>query len=307
VQSKAWRIGTRGSALALAQAAETRARLMVAHNLPEEAFEVTVIRTSGDRIQDRPLSEVGGKGLWVLEIEEALFDRRIDFAVHSAKDMPTVLPPGLVLAAYLEREDVRDAFIAREAASLAALPTGAKVGTASLRRQALVKRARPDLEVEVLRGNVETRLGKLADGHADATLLALAGLKRLGLAGRATAVFEPEDFPPAVGQGAITIEARADDDETLDLLSSIDHRETHTALLAERSYLAALDGSCRTPIGGLARMQNGSLVFHGLIISPDGTRSHETRRTCAPSEAAAAGLDAGTELRARGGPAFFTA
>jgi hydroxymethylbilane synthase len=306
VQSKVWRIGTRGSPLARAQAAELRARLMAAHGLPDQSLGVVVIRTSGDRIQDRPLAEAGGKGLFTREIEEALVERQIDVAVHSAKDMPTVLPTGLILAAYLEREDVRDAFIARDAASLRDLPVGARVGTASLRRQALVRRARPDLQVESLRGNVETRLRKLNEGKVDATLLALAGLRRLDLEDRATAVLDLATFPPAVGQGAIAIEARADDHHTLEFLAAVDHRDTHLALIAERAFLGALDGSCRTPIAGHARVEDGSLHFHGMILTPDGQSCHETRREASSGDAAEAGADAGRELRRLGGPFFFS-
>jgi hydroxymethylbilane synthase len=305
VQSKAWRIGTRGSPLALAQAAEVRARLMAAHGLPESAFEVVVIRTSGDRIQDRPLSEAGGKGLFTKEIEEALLDRRIDLAVHSAKDLPTVLPPGLALGAFVEREDVRDAFLARDGVDLAGLPEGALVGTASLRRQALVRRARPDVRVEVMRGTVGTRLRKLAEGRVDATLLALAGLRRLNLQGHARVLLDPESFPPACGQGALAIETRADDTLTCDLITPVDHAATRAALVAERAFLAALDGSCRTPIAGLARVEDGQLRFHGLIVSPDGRACHETRRTGAVAEAARLGTDAGEELKRLGGPDFF--
>ena len=213
------RIGTRGSPLALWQAHEVQARLAAAHGVAPEAVAITVIKTSGDIIQDRPLSEVGGKGLFTKEIEQALTDGRIDLAVHSAKDMPTVLPDGLMLAACLPREDVRDAFIGRTAATLAELPRGAVVGTASLRRQALVKRLRPDLQVVSFRGNVETRLKKLEDGVVDATLLALAGLKRLGRADAATSILDVDAFLPAVGQGAIGIETRTDDRRTRDLVA----------------------------------------------------------------------------------------
>src|SRR5262245_57012794 len=212
------RIGSRGSPLALAQAHELRERLVAACGLAPEAVEIRIIKTSGDVIQDRPLSEVGGKGLFTKEIEQALIDDAIDLAVHSSKDMPTVLPPGLILAATLPREDVRDAFVSRKATSLADLPRGAIVGTASLRRQALVRRARPDLKVEPLRGNVETRIRKLDDGVADATLLALAGLKRLGLADVATAVLDIDAFLPAVGQGAIGLETRERDTRTRELV-----------------------------------------------------------------------------------------
>ena len=214
MQTKAYRIGTRGSPLALAQAHETRDRLMAAHGLPSDAFEIVVLSTTGDRVTDRPLSEIGGKGLFTAELENQLLSGGLDLAVHSSKDMPTVLPEGLVLSAFMPREDPRDVFISRKAKSIAGLPHGATVGTASLRRQAMVKRVRPDLVVAPLRGNVETRLRKLDEGVADATLLALAGLKRLGLTDAATAVLEISEFLPAVGQGAIGIETRAGDTRT---------------------------------------------------------------------------------------------
>ena len=234
------RIGTRGSPLALAQARAVRERLAAAHGLAPDAVEIRAIRTSGDLIQDRPLADAGGKGLFTKEIEQALIDGAIDLAVHSAKDMPTVLPGGLVLTACLEREDVRDAFISRKAVGLSALPAGSAVGTSSLRRQAQVRRLRPDLTVVNFRGNVETRLRKLDEGVADATLLALAGLKRLGLAHAATAILPIEEFLPAVGQGAIAIETRAADARVRDLVAAVDHAETSTALTAERAFLAVL-------------------------------------------------------------------
>ena len=300
------RIGTRGSPLALAQAEEVRARLTAAHGLDPTAIEICVIRTSGDAIQDRPLAEVGGKGLFTKEIEQALFDNTIDLAVHSAKDMETLLPAGLVAAAFLPREDVRDAFISRKARTLAELPEGAVVGTASLRRQAIVRRLRPDLRVVSLRGNVETRLRKLATGEVDATLLALAGLKRLGLAAAARSVFSVDEFLPAVGQGAIAIETRAADERTRDLIAPINDANTMAALTAERAFLAALDGSCKTPIAGHARIaEDGVLTFRGLIVTPDGRAAHETSRSGAVGEAAALGADAGAELKQRAGPNFF--
>lgn len=300
------RIGTRGSPLALAQAEDVRARLAVAHGLDPVAIEICVIRTSGDVIQDRPLAEVGGKGLFTKEIEQALFERKVDLAVHSAKDMETVLPAGLVAPAFLRREDVRDAFISRKAATLADLPAGAIVGTASLRRQAIVRRLRGDLRVISLRGNVQTRLRKLEAGEVDATLLALAGLKRLGLIAVATSIFSVDEFLPAVGQGAIAIETRADDARTRDLVAPINDADTMTAITAERAFLAALDGSCRTPIAGHARIAaDGMLTLRGLIVTPDGGTAHETNRSGPANEAAALGADAGAELKRRAGPNFF--
>jgi hydroxymethylbilane synthase len=299
------RSGTRGSPLALAQAHETRARLAAAHGVAPEAIEICIITTTGDTIQDRPLAEVGGKGLFTKEIEQALLDGTVDLAVHSAKDMETVLPAGLMVAASLPREDVRDAFISRRAKTLTKLPQGATVGTASLRRQALVKRLRPDLQVVSFRGNVETRLKKLAAGEVDATLLALAGLRRLGLERAVTALFEIDELLPAVGQGAIAIETRENDSRTRNLLAAINHPDTLTALATERAFLAALDGSCRTPIAGYAQVSGDTVRFRGLIVKPDGSEAHETERSGARSEAAALGADAGRELRARGGPGFF--
>jgi hydroxymethylbilane synthase len=299
------RIGSRGSPLALAQARQVRARLMAAYRLDESAIEIVIIRTTGDKIQDRPLAEAGGKGLFTKEIEEALARGEIDLAVHSAKDVPTWLPDGLVLAGCLEREDVRDVFVSRKADSVRTLPRGAVVGTASLRRQALVKRMRPDLKVVPFRGNVETRLRKLDDGEVDATLLALAGLKRLDLADVATALLPLDEFPPAVGQGAITIEMRADDTRMRDLLASVMHADTGTALECERAFLAALDGSCRTPIAGLARLEGDRLRFRGLIIRPDGSETHETTREGPRADAAALGADAGQELKRRAPADFF--
>jgi hydroxymethylbilane synthase len=301
------RIGTRGSPLALAQARMVRAQLAAAHGWDEAAIEIAVIRTSGDRIQDRPLSEAGGKGLFTKEIEEALLAGEVDLAVHSAKDMPTVLPDGLTLAAYLPREDARDVFISRRAASLSELPQGAVVGTASLRRQAMVKRLRPDVSVVPLRGNVETRLKRLEAGEVDATLLALAGLKRLGLAHAATAILAADEFLPAVGQGAIAIETRDNDAPTRELLAKIDHADTSVALEAERAFLAVLDGSCRTPIAGHAVVEGARLRFCGMILRPDGSQALETRRAGGRREAAALGADAGAELKGRAPPGFFAA
>lgn len=299
------RIGTRGSPLALWQAHETQKRLAAAHGVPLEAIAVVVIKTTGDIIQDRPLSEVGGKGLFTKELEQALYDGAIDLAVHSCKDMETALPPGLVLTACLPREDVRDAFICKKAETLAELPAGAVVGTASLRRGAMVKRLRPDIEVVSIRGNVDTRLRKVDTGEVDATLLALAGLKRLGLADKVTSLFDPAQFLPAVGQGAVAIECREDDARTRELLAPIDHPVTRIAITAERAFLGALDGSCRTPIAGYATVTGDRVSLRGLIVKTDGSIAHETGREGGVAEAAALGADAGRELKERGGPDFF--
>lgn len=299
------RIGTRGSALALWQAREVRAHLAAAHGVEPEAIAIEVIRTTGDVIQDRPLSDAGGKGLFTKEIEQALVDKAIDIAVHSCKDMPTALPRGLELAACLLREDVRDAFVSRKSTSIAGLPQRAVVGTASLRRQAMVKRLRPDASVVTFRGNVDTRLKKLDDGVVDATLLALAGLKRLGREAAATAVLEIDEFLPAVGQGAIGVEARETDTHTRDLLAKINHAATLAALRAERAFLAILDGSCRTPIAGHARIEGDDIFFRGMILRPDGSETHETARQGAVQDGAELGADAARELKARAAPGFF--
>jgi hydroxymethylbilane synthase len=301
------RIGTRGSPLALAQAREVRARLAAAHGCAEEAIAIVTIRTSGDMIQDRPLAEAGGKGLFTKEIEEALGDGRVDVAVHSAKDMPTVLPAGLAIAACLPREDARDVFISRKANTLAALPPGAVVGTASLRRQAQVLRLRPDVEVVSLRGNVGTRIAKLEAGAVDATVLALAGLKRLGLEQEATAILGIDEFLPAVGQGVIALECREADDVTRSRLGVVGDVAAMSALAAERAFLFALEGSCRSPIAGHAIVAGGRLQFRGCILRVDGTELHDARRIGAVADAAALGLDAGRELRGRAPPGFFDA
>jgi hydroxymethylbilane synthase len=290
------RIGTRGSPLALAQTELVRRLLLSA--AADLVLEVVPIRTSGEHILDRPLADAGGKGLFTKEIDEALLAGRIDLAVHSAKDIPTLLTPSLRLAASPPREDARDALLGA-ADSLAGLPPGAVVGTSSVRREALVKRLRPDLAVKLLRGNVETRVRKLDAGEFDATILALAGLKRLGLERHARAPLDPALFPPSVGQGAIAIAVRDNDEETARLVSTLDHAPTSTALLAERAFLAALNGSCRAPIGGHATVVGERLAFHGLVIAPDGSGAVETRREGLASEAAMLGRDAGEELRAR--------
>ncbi len=299
------RIGTRGSALALAQAHETRARLMAAHGLAEEAFEIVVMSTAGDRIQDRPLAEIGGKGLFTQEIEEALTDGRLDLAVHSSKDMPTALPEGLALAAFLEREDPRDAFVGRAAPTLMDLPGGATVGSSSLRRQALIRRARPDLDVIAFRGNVQTRLRKLDEGVAHATLLANAGLRRLGLESVITDLMSLDAFPPAPGQGAICIEARKGDARVAALLEPIHHAATGHQLACERAFLAALDGSCRTPIGGHAALDGATIRFSGLILTPDGAQAHEIAMEGSMRDAATIGRRAGEAIRVKAGSQFF--
>jgi hydroxymethylbilane synthase len=299
------RIGTRGSPLALAQANQVRERLAVLHGLSREYITLEVIRTSGDMISDRPLAQAGGKGLFTKEIDEALLAGRCDLAVHSAKDLPAVLAPGLTIAAVPPREDARDVFISRKAASLRDLPAGATVGTASLRRQAQIKRLRGDLAVVNFRGNVETRLRKLEAGAVDATLLALAGLKRLGLTDTATAVLALEEFLPAVGQGILAVETRAGDEGMLAQLACLNDAPSATALAAERAFLAMLDGSCRTPIAGHAVVGAGRIHFRGLIAKPDGSRHFETEREGLEGDAVLMAADAGRELKARAGPDFF--
>jgi hydroxymethylbilane synthase len=303
----ALRIGTRGSPLALAQANETKRRLLAAHSSwVAAAVEIVPITTSGDRIQDRTLIEAGGKGLFTKELEEALLDGRIDVAVHSMKDMPTVLPAGLVIAALLPREDPRDALIAPTAKRLADLSPGSVVGTASVRRQAQVRFRRPDLRVVPFRGNVETRLRKLAEGQADATLLALAGLKRLGLVDRAAAIIEPDEMLPAVAQGAIGIECRADDQQTLDILAPLNDRDTALCITAERAMLGVLDGSCRTPIAGLAVLgAGGTIALRGMVLRPDGSDAIEAMRHGSSGDNEALGRDLGDELKRRAGPDYF--
>jgi hydroxymethylbilane synthase len=299
------RIGTRGSPLALVQARTVQARLAAALGVEAAAIEIVAIRTSGDKIQDRPLADVGGKGLFTKEIEEALLDGRIDLAVHSTKDMPTFSQPGLMLTACLEREDPRDVFISRKAGSLSELPQGATLGTASMRRQAIAKRARPDLNVVPLRGNVETRLRKLDAGEVDATLLALAGLKRLDLVQHATKIMSVDEFLPAVGQGAIGIEARANDARVRDILARIDHADTSAAIACERAFLAVLDGTCKTPIGGHATISGDAVEFRGLVARPDGSAAHDIAGTGHRKDAVAIGTEAGRELKHRAGPGFF--
>lgn len=304
-QSPFLRIGTRGSALALAQAHQVRGLLAAAYGVGEADIHVEVIRTSGDIIQDRPLSEAGGKGLFTKEIEEALLAGAIDLAVHSSKDMPTLLPDGLGLTCFLPREDVRDAFIGHGAPTIAGLPPGALIGSSSLRRQAQLRRERPDLRIVMFRGNVPTRLDKVRAGTVAGTLLALAGMKRLGLAGAATELIPAERFLPAVGQGAIGIETRLDDTRTRGLLEPLDHADTATALACERAFLAGLDGSCRTPIAGLARVTEGDITFLGEILKPDGRQFFGAARSGAVSEAAALGADAAAELKGRAPADFF--
>lgn len=299
-------IGTRGSPLALAQAQETRQRLLSAHpGLREAEIAIQIIKTTGDRIQDRALSEAGGKGLFTKEIEDALLDGGIDLAVHSMKDMPTQLPAGLAMAAYLPREDVRDVLLAVAKTTLSDLPQHVVVGTASLRRKAFLLARRPDLQVVTFRGNVQTRLRKLADGAVAATFLALAGLHRLKLMPEGMCVLEPEEMLPAVAQGAIGIECRESDPRVRAYLAPLDDAPTRLRVEAERAMLAVLDGSCRTPIAALAELDAGSLRLRGAIARPDGSDLIEIERRGSHGGGVAMGRDAGAELKSRIGPGFF--
>jgi len=299
------KLGTRGSPLALAQAHETRERLAAAFDLPHEAFEVVVIKTTGDRIIDRPLKEIGGKGLFTREIEEAMLSGEIDIAIHSMKDMPVLQPEGLVLDTYLPREDVRDAFVSPHVGGLAELPDGAKVGTSSLRRKAQVLVAYPHLDVVEFRGNVQTRLKKLDDQVAACTFLAMAGLNRLGRADVATAAISPEEMLPAVAQGAIGIERRADDTRAADMLAAIHDGPTAQRLAAERAFLAALDGSCETPIAGLAELDGSTLRLRGEVLRPDGSEAINDDQNAPIEDGAELGRAMAAKLLEQAGEGFF--
>ncbi len=299
------RIGTRGSKLALAQAEETKRRLLAAHGLPEEAVELVIIRTTGDAVRDRPLADIGGKGLFTKEIEEALLDGRIDLAVHSMKDVPAELPAGLAIVCHLPREDARDAFISLKYASIDALPAGAKVGTSSVRRAAQLLRLRNDVEIVPFRGNVDTRLKKLADGVADATFLACAGLNRLGLAEKITQAVPEDVMLPAVAQGAIGIETREDDARMRALLAPLNDADTAVRVAAERGFLERLEGSCRTPLAAHATIGgDGSVHLVAEALTLDGARRWRVERTGARSEAHALGADAAEEVLAAAGEAL---
>ncbi|MBZ8117689.1 hydroxymethylbilane synthase [Roseovarius sp. LXJ103] len=303
------KLGTRGSPLALAQAYETRRRLSAAFDLPEEAFEIVVIKTTGDDraliATDTPLKELGGKGLFTREIEQAMLDGDIDIAIHSMKDMPVLQPEGLMLDTYLPREDVRDAFVSPMAKSLADLPEGAKVGSSSLRRRAQVMVNFPHLDVVEFRGNVQTRLKKLDEGVAACTFLAMAGLKRLGRPEVATAAMDVTDMLPAVAQGAIGIERRADDMRAAHMLEAIHDTQTGQRLAAERAFLEALDGSCETPIAGLAELDGGTLRLRGEVLRPDGSESLKDDRSAPIEDGAELGRAMAADLLQKAGPGFF--
>ena len=299
------KIGTRGSPLALAQAHETRARLMTAFDLPEDAFEIVIVTTTGDRVLDRPLKEIGGKGLFTREIEDMMLAGALDIAVHSMKDMPVAQPGGLLLDCYLPREDVRDAFVSPVVARLADLHPGQVVGTSSLRRRAQLLHRRPDLKVVEFRGNVQTRLRKLDEGVADCTFLAMAGLNRLGKADVARSAIDPDDMLPAVAQGAIGIERRADDSRAAAMLEKIHDTATGQRLAAERAYLATLDGSCETPIAGLAVLDGGDIWLRGEILRPDGSDSLADEGRAPIADAARLGEDIARRLLDRAPAGFF--
>jgi len=309
VQTKTLKIGTRGSPLALAQAYMTRDKLQAQFLALKEdgALEIVIIKTTGDKILSTALADIGGKGLFTKEIDEALLEGRIDIAVHSMKDVPTYLPAGTVLPCNLPREDVRDVFISTKAKSLAELPPGAVVGSASLRRQAQILAKYPHLKVVNFRGNVQTRLRKLQEGACDATLLALAGLKRLGMTEHITAILELEDMIPAVSQGAVGIACRDDDSSALSYLAALNHEDTRIAVVCERAFLEALDGSCRTPIAGYARKEGDKLVFDGLVASEDGKTVLRTKAEgqFTAADAEKVGREAGKELKAKCPPGVF--
>jgi hydroxymethylbilane synthase len=299
------RIGTRGSPLALAQAQEVRRRLAAARECAEEALAIHIVKTTGDIIQDRPLREAGGKGLFTKELDLALLRGDIDIAVHSAKDLPTLLPEDIDIIGYLPREDVRDAWICREARDPRELAAGAVVGTASLRRAAMLKRLNPAIDITLLRGNVETRLAKVEKGEITATLLAAAGLKRLGLGHKATTLLDPAVFVPAVGQGAIAVTARRTDADTRAFAMPIFDTATEICLRSERALLRILDGSCRTPIGGLAELAGGELRMHAIILRPDGSQAFEAHCKGPPTAALTLGECAARDLLARAPRDFF--
>jgi len=297
------RLGTRGSQLALVQARWVQAAIEAAS--PPARVELVVIRTSGDRIQDRPLAEVGGKGLFIKEIEEALLRREVDLAVHSMKDLPAELAAGMAIVAVPAREDPGDLLIARRRASLAELPAGARVGTSSLRRMALLRAARPDLEVVPLRGNVDTRLRRLAEGAVDAIVLAAAGLRRLGLSPEAAVPLDPAHFLPAIGQGALAIEARAGELDRL--LAPLEDAATRAAILAERGFMLGAQGSCTTPLAAHARVAAGEVRLEAVILSPDGTRVVRGERRGAVARAEALGRELAEDLMSRGGAEILRA
>lgn len=300
------RIGTRGSPLALAQAYETRERLSIAFGLSFDSFEIVVIKTTGDKVLNRPLKEIGGKGLFTKEIEEALLQESVDIAVHSMKDMPVQQPDGLILDTFLPREDVRDAFVSRIHKSLADIPQGATVGTSSLRRKAQLMSKRPDLKIVEFRGNVQTRLKKLDDGVAECTFLAVAGLNRLKMEDIITAPISTDEMLPAVAQGAIGIERREKDIKVATMLEAIHNSTTGLLLSAERAFLEALDGSCETPIAGLAEFKNENLRFRGEILKTDGSEVYSDEQVVSKEDATLVGIEMAHKLLSQAGNDFFS-
>ena len=300
------RIGTRGSPLALAQAYETRERLSIAFGLSLDSFEIVVIKTTGDKVLNRPLKEIGGKGLFTKEIEEALLQDSIDIAVHSMKDMPVQQPDGLILDTFLPREDVRDGFVSRIHKSLADIPQGATVGTSSLRRRAQLMSKRPDLKIVEFRGNVQTRLKKLDDGVAECTFLAVAGLNRLKMEDIITAPISTDEMLPAVAQGAIGIERREKDIKVATMLEAIHNSTTGLLLSAERAFLEALDGSCETPIAGLAEFKNENLRFRGEILKTDGSEVYSDEQVVSKEDATLVGIEMAHKLLSQAGNDFFS-
>ena len=304
------KIATRGSPLAIAQANLARDRLIAVapHMAGVGLIEIVPIRTTGDKMRASPLAMIGGKGLFTKEIEEALLENRADIAVHSMKDLPTVLPDGLKIQALLPREDPRDALIAHDTAvnKLEDLPIGASVGTASLRRRALLLNRRPDIQVKNLRGNINTRLKKIEAGTFDATFLAVAGLKRLGLSDKITRILDAEEMLPAVCQGALGLECRQNDEQICELLTRVNHPETYRCVEAERAFLKVLDGSCQTPIGGLAVLNGSKFSFRGLVIRPDGSEKNFIKRDGCAEDSLKIAISVGTELKERAGSKFFS-
>jgi hydroxymethylbilane synthase len=297
MQTSPIRIGSRGSRLAIIQAQEVKKRLVEKIGIDAAHIEIVTIVTTGDRIKDRNLTEIGGKGLFTKEIEEALLSGSIELAVHSMKDLPAIIPEGLVIGAVLPREDPRDALVSLKANSVADLPHGALIGSSSVRRTAQLKRRRDDLRFTAFRGNVDTRLKKLKEGQVDATLLACAGLIRLGLKNEITAAIDVEDMLPALGQGAIGVEIRSGNGALAEMIRKIDDEQTAVAVACERAFLKELDGSCKTPIAGFGRIENGRILFRGETLTPDGRQVFTAEREGLPQDAEAMGRDAGMEVK----------
>jgi len=297
MQTSPIRIGSRGSRLAIIQAQEVKKRLVEKIGIDAAHIEIVTIVTTGDRIKDRNLTEIGGKGLFTKEIEEALLSGSIELAVHSMKDLPAIIPEGLVIGAVLPREDPRDALVSLKANSVADLPHGALIGSSSVRRTAQLKRRRDDLRFTAFRGNVDTRLKKLKEGQVDATLLACAGLIRLGLKNEITAAIDVEDMLPALGQGAIGVEIRSGNGALAEMIRKIDDEQTAVAIACERAFLKELDGSCKTPIAGFARIENGRLLFRGETLTPDGGQVFTAVREGLPQDAEDMGREAGMEVK----------